>query len=1016
MMFREGPAKVFRLRLMGVAALAIAAAVWLGWIFDLPLLTTFASGGARMMPSSALATVLLGCCLLALAAGWRRCALLIASLVALGALRALGDVLHGRPHWFDLWFYRYGATVPALDRVPTTPNGAIALALGGFALAATASGARWRWLMPILGGGVAGFAISSLLNYLATLVVSGSPVGYRGIPLPTGMVVLIVAAAILGGSERETHGPESASLSMLAAAFGLLLAIGLVAFQNTHDLIAINAGVVRAHELNENIVRFTGEVSIVEETARGYALTGRMDFRERNEAHRRAMLQALEVVAARMPADPEQAPRLARLRVLAEQRAALAEAMLRARDTGGLAAAAALLRARPIDVMKALPALADEIRRTEAQRLEAQERMSITVQRDARAAQWLGSGLAALLVGLAVAQARRSAAARRRAEELLHANQVLLERRVADRTYDLQLANAQLHDRERSLRFLADAMPQMVWTHQPEGPVETVNREWREYTGLGEAQSQGRGWEQVLHPDDLAPTLDVWADLMGSGQEGGAELRLRRASDGSYRWMLWRVRPERDGAGRIVRWVSTATDIHEQKAQREVLEQRVRERTAELAASQQSLALARDEALAASHLKSEFLANVSHEIRTPMNGIIGMSGLLLDTPLSAEQRDMGRVIQQSSEALLGIINDILDFSKIEAGKLQIDLAEFDLRALVTDLLRLLETRARQKSLELREEFDPQLDGRMTGDPGRLRQVVLNLVGNAIKFTEQGTVVVRLVRTGGGDGSVSFRCEVSDTGVGIPRASQPQLFRPFIQADGTITRRYGGTGLGLAISRQLVELMGGTIGFESEPGRGSRFWFDLSLRHRPPEREDPAAAARAMAGAPIRLPAHPTATPGPLPAPAPGPNGSDGPAAGSNPPPAARMHLLVVEDNPVNQAVARRLLDRLGHTVDLAGDGLVALERLAVNRYDAVLMDCQMPELDGYETTRRIRSGTVPGVNPRIPIIALTAYAMADDRAKCLEAGMDDYISKPVRPADLVAAFGRCGLTPAATGA
>jgi CheY-like chemotaxis protein len=359
-----------------------------------------------------------------------------------------------------------------------------------------------------------------------------------------------------------------------------------------------------------------------------------------------------------------------------------------------------------------------------------------------------------------------------------------------------------------------------------------------------------------------------------------------------------------------------------------------------------------------------------------MNGIVGMSGILMETALSAEQHEMGRVIQQSSEALLAIINDILDFSKIEAGKLQIEAAEFDLRGVLADTLRLLEPRARQKAVGLRAEFDAALDGGLVGDAGRLRQVLLNLVGNAVKFTDRGEVVVRMSRTGATTERLSLRAEIADTGVGIPVESQARLFQPFTQADGTTTRRYGGTGLGLAISRQLIELMGGAIGFESEPGRGSRFWFTLALPR-----------SRALAGPAAPAAAH----------------------AGGTLSPASRLNLLVAEDNPVNQVVARRLLEKMGHAVAIAADGRAALQELARGSYDAVLMDCQMPELDGYATTRRIRAGQEPGIDPQIPIIALTAYAMADDRAKCLEAGMDDYISKPVRPADLIAAFVRCGL-------
>jgi PAS domain S-box-containing protein len=978
------------LRWTGASALLIAGIVAMGWLTGRATLTAFSPGGARMMPSSVVGTVLCGLCLFALAAGRRRLAWVFGTATVFGGLRAMIDLVHHRLFWLDAWAARIGWPVPPIDGTNQSPlNGALAFVLGGCALVVMASGAWVSWVVPLLGGAVAGLAVSPLLNYLVVLPLTDGSLAYRGMPLPAGLLMLVIAAAAVGGSARAMRSPESAARSMLAAAFGVLLAVGLVSLQTTRDLIARNQGVVHSHEVSERIEHFMTELASLEATARGYGLTGREDFHGRYREHHREVARALDALPLIAADNPDELPRVRRLRILTAARLVQNDALVLARDAQGAGAAAAILGSRSPAVAAELPDLVDELRRAERERLAQLEGELFAVQRSARVAQGFGSLLAVLLVGAAVAQTRRSATARLRAEESLRANQALLERRVADRTFELEQANAQLRESERSLRFLADAMPQMVWTHQPEGPVETVNREWREYTGLDEARSRGRGWEGVFHPEDVAPTLDLWAELMSEGREGGGELRLRRARDESFRWMLWRVRPERDTGGRIVRWVSTATDIHEQKAQREVLEQRVRERTAELAASQQSLALARDEALAASHLKSEFLANVSHEIRTPMNGIIGMSGILMDTDLSADQREMGRVIQQSSEALLAIINDILDFSKIEAGKLQIDPAEFDLRGVAADIVRLLTPRARQKAVELRVEFDAALDGGLVGDAGRLRQVLLNLVGNAVKFTDRGEVVVRIRRLDAADGRVSFRAEVSDTGVGIPFAAQAQLFQPFIQADGTITRRHGGTGLGLAISRQLIELMGGAIGCESEPGRGSRFWFVLSLPTRPPGRPPEPIPPDAVAVAETQRAAA---------------------GAGEVPPrDPSGLRLLIAEDNPVNQVVARRLLEKMGHSVDIAPDGLAALRQLAQGSYDAVLMDCQMPELDGYATTRRIRAGGVAGVDPRIPIIALTAYAMADDRAKCLEAGMDDYISKPVRPADLAAAFARCGL-------
>jgi PAS domain S-box-containing protein len=470
-------------------------------------------------------------------------------------------------------------------------------------------------------------------------------------------------------------------------------------------------------------------------------------------------------------------------------------------------------------------------------------------------------------------------------------------------------------------------------------------------------------WRSRLHPDDHdAVTRSTERALGDGGTLWQGEYRLRR-EDGDYATVFARGHIVRDDHGRPVRLVGSMMDVTDRTRREHELRQ------------------ARREADEANRAKSHFLANMSHEIRTPMNGVIGMVDLLLETDLDRRQRGYAETVRQSGERLLVLINDILDLSKIEAGKLRLEERDLVVPELLARTTAPLEADARRKGLRFSTTLGPGLDDVLRGDPERIGQVLTNLLSNAVKFTEVGWVALRADRPVRPDGSSMLRLVVEDSGIGLTRAQTERLFRPFSQADASTTRKYGGTGLGLAISQELVDLMGGRIGVRSTFGMGSAFTVELPL--------EPAAATAVPEGAA-----------------APSSGAAASPGAAAERPTGHGQRVLLVEDNDVNQDVALLMLDNLGYKADVVTDGVGALEALAAGCYAAVLMDVQMPTMDGYEATARLREPERVGGCPRTPVVAMTANALQGDRQRALEAGMDDYLAKPVRLDDLAAVLAR----------
>jgi PAS domain S-box-containing protein len=512
-----------------------------------------------------------------------------------------------------------------------------------------------------------------------------------------------------------------------------------------------------------------------------------------------------------------------------------------------------------------------------------------------------------------------------------------------DITAEIQ-ARDTLRRSEELFRRISDAAPVLVWMAGPDAQCTFVNKGWIEFTGCPLEDHLGERWGVDVHPDDVKKCRDAYLTSFYRRDSFKLEYRLRRA-DGVFRWIVDHGVPNCDDEGVFLGYIGSCFDVTDQRE------------------SAEQLRCAKEAAEAATTAKSLFLANMSHEIRTPMNAILGMTELVLDSSLTPEQHENLETVHSAATSLLEILNDLLDLSKIEAGKTEITHQPFNLAHLIDDVRRLFTLSARERKLSFEISCDDTLPAFLIGDTIRLRQVLVNIIANAIKFTAAGgSVAVRVACEEKNDEGVLLQFAVHDTGIGIPLEKQLQIFEAFAQADPSITRTYGGTGLGLAISHRLVSMMGGDLTVESTEGVGSTFYFTIRFPY----------ALTSVIERSRR-------------------NEFSGEAGQ---PPVAKLRVLLVEDNPVNRKLASRLLEKRGHEVIQANDGQLALSLLETESFDLVLMDMQMPRMDGLSATQAIRAREqVTGKH--IPIIAMTAHAMVEDRNRCLEAGMDDHIAKPI---------------------
>ncbi len=534
---------------------------------------------------------------------------------------------------------------------------------------------------------------------------------------------------------------------------------------------------------------------------------------------------------------------------------------------------------------------------------------------------------------------------------LLDQAEKLRQSEIRDRAR--QITTLQLESLNR-YRHLADSIPHIIWKFQTDGTLEYCNRLWQEYSGLTLEQSAGQGWQSMVYPEDLPDLLEQLHTQLNMGEPFDSECRLLRKLDNAYRWHMLRCVPDLYAGGEAGSWIVTLTDLEDRKNM------------------EQDLVRAKEESVAANEAKSNFLANMSHEIRTPLGVVLGFSELMAEPELPAEERKMYlATIQKNGELLSRLIGDVLDLSKIEAGHLDIEKVPFSLPDFLFNALQSFQHQAQLKGIRLNATLESAIPLIIHSDPMRLRQILFNIVGNAIKFTDKGEVNIRVKSIRSFKGRTSLQISVADQGVGISQEQAKQLFQPFIQADSSTTRKYGGTGLGLSLSRKLANKMGGDVTLsESALNKGSTFVVSIDVGALDNVQfvdkvgllqQNDLGFARLGAGSSLK-----------------------------------DLSVLLVEDSHDNQDLLSQFLQAAGAKVQIAENGKIGIQQALEGKFDVVLMDIQMPILDGYRATRELRQHSF-----NKPILALTAHALKEERERCLAAGCDDHLVKPISRDELL---------------